>query len=132
MLLDIDYACDNRPAWFRLLWRASDVLRRGGSRAPFRVKSIVAELLAPCAYWPLARGAQLAELLGGNLTHWPLGAHRWRSHYAVRADALDPLGTRLERRMTRAQIKSLMEEAGLRDVRFREAEPFWCAIGRKA
>jgi len=132
MLLYIYYACDNRPAWFRLLWRASDVLRRVVSRAPFRVKSIVAELLAACAYWPLARGAQLAELLGGNLTNWPLGAYRWRSYYAMRTDALDRFGTRLERRMTRAQIKSLMEEAGLRDVRFREAEPFWCAVGRKA
>jgi len=63
MLLYIYYACDNRPAWFRLLWRASDVLRRVVSRAPFRVKSIVAELLAACAYWPLARGAQLASCL---------------------------------------------------------------------
>jgi len=132
MLLYIYYACNNRPAWFRLLWRASDVLRRVLSRAPFRVKSIVAELLAACVYWPLARGAQLAERLGGNLANWPLGAYRWRSYYAMRTDALDRFGTRLERRMTRAQIKALMEEAGLRDICFREAEPFWCAVGRKA
>src|SRR5262249_25981104 len=132
MLLYTYYACDNRPAWFRLLWRASDALRRVLSRAPFRVKSIVAELLAACVYWPLARGAQLAERLGGNLANWPLGAYRWRSYYAMRTDALDRFGTRLERRMTRAQIKALMKEAGLRDICFREAEPFWCAVGRKA
>jgi hypothetical protein len=34
--------------------------------------------------------------------------------------------------MTRAQIKSMMEAAGLRDVRFSESVPFWCAVGRKA
>ena len=45
--------------------------------------------------------------------------------------ALDRFGTRLERRMTQAQIKALMEKAGLRDIRFRDAAPFWCAVGRK-
>jgi hypothetical protein len=47
-------------------------------------------------------------------------------------DALDRFGTRLEQRMTRAQIKALMETAGLTDIRFRDAVPFWCALGRKA
>ncbi len=40
MLLYIYYAFDNRPTWFRLLWRASDGLRRLLSRAPFRLKSL--------------------------------------------------------------------------------------------
>ncbi len=131
MLLYIYYAFDNRPAWFRLVWRVSDVLRQVLSRAPFRLKSVVAELLAVCVYWPLARGAQLSERLGGNIVNWPLGDYRWRSYYAMRTDALDRFGTRLERRMTQAQIKALMEKAGLRDIRFRDAAPFWCAVGRK-
>jgi SAM-dependent methyltransferase len=132
MLLYIYYAFDNRPAWFRLLWRASDGLRQLLSRAPFRLKSVAAELLAACVYWPLARGAQVSKRLGGNVANWPLGAYRWRSYYAMRTDALDRFGTRLERRMTRAQIRALMETAGLRDISFRDAVPFWCAVGRKA
>jgi ubiquinone/menaquinone biosynthesis C-methylase UbiE len=132
MLLYIYYAFDNRPAWFRLLWRASDALRQLVSRAPFRLKSVVAELIAACVYWPLARGAQVYERLGGNIANWPLGAYRWRSYYAMRTDALDRFGTRLERRMTRTQIKTLMENAGLRDICFRDAMPFWCAVGYKA
>jgi ubiquinone/menaquinone biosynthesis C-methylase UbiE len=131
MLVYIYYAFDNRPEWFRLLWRTSDFLRQGLSSAPFRLKSAIAELLAACVYWPLARGARLFERLGGNVTHWPLAAYRWRSYYAMRTDALDRFGTRIERRMTQAQIKTLMENAGLREIRFRDAEPFWCALGRK-
>ena len=50
----------------------------------------------------------------------------------MRTDALDRFGTRLEHRMTRPQIKAMMEAAGLRDIRFSEAVPFWCAEGRKA
>jgi ubiquinone/menaquinone biosynthesis C-methylase UbiE len=132
MLLYIYYAFDNRPAWFRLLWRASDALRQALSKAPFRLKSVVAEIVAACVYWPLARGAQVSEWLGGNIANWPLGAYRCRSYYAMRTDALDRFGTRLERRMTRAQIKALMETAGLHDISFRDAVPFWCAVGRKA
>jgi SAM-dependent methyltransferase len=131
MLVYIYYAFDNRPPWFRLVWRASDLLRQGLSRAPFRLKSGIAELLAACVYWPLARGAQLFERLGGNVANWPLAAYRWRSYYAMRTDALDRFGTRIERRMTKAQIETLMKKAGLREIRFRDAEPFWCAVGRK-
>src|SRR5205807_992774 len=69
MLLYIYYAFDNRPTWFRLLWRVSDGLRRLLSRAPFRLKSVVAELLAACVYWPLARGAKVSERLGGNIAN---------------------------------------------------------------
>jgi ubiquinone/menaquinone biosynthesis C-methylase UbiE len=131
MLVYIYYALDNRPAWFRWAWRASDVLRHALSKAPFRLKSAIAEVLAACVYWPLARGAQLAQRLGGNVANWPLGAYRWRSYYAMRTDALDRFGTRLEHRMTQAQIKALMENAGLREIRFRDAVPFWCAVGHK-
>jgi hypothetical protein len=106
-------------------------LRRALSRAPFRVKSVFAELLAACVYWPLARGAQLSERLGGSIANWPLGAYRWRSYYAMRTDALDRFGTRLEHRMTKAQIKALMENAGLCEIRFHDAVPFWCVVGRK-
>jgi len=72
------------PAWFRLLWRASDLLRHALSKAPFRLKSAVAELLAACVYWPLARGAWLFERLGGNVANWPLSAYRGRSYDAHR------------------------------------------------
>jgi SAM-dependent methyltransferase len=131
MLVYIYYAFDNRPAWFRLLWRASDLLRRTLARAPFRLKSAIAEIIAAVIYWPLARAARLFERLGCNVAGWPLGAYRSLSFYSMRTDALDRFGTRIEHRMTRAQISAMMQAAGLRDIRFADAVPFWCAIGRK-
>jgi SAM-dependent methyltransferase len=131
MLVYFYYAFDNRPAWFRLLWRASDVLRRALSQAPFRLKAGIAELLAAFVYWPLARGSRLFERLGCDVTKWPLSAYRRRSYYNMRTDALDRFGTRLEHRMTQAQIKAVMEKAGLGNIRFSDAVPFWCAVGCK-
>ncbi len=92
---------------------------------------MVAELIAATVYWPLARLARLSGGLGADVENWPLSAYRWRSYYTMRTDALDRFGTRLEYRMTRAQIRMMMEAAGLRDVHFSDAAPFWCALGRK-
>ena len=115
-----------------MLWRASDVLRRSLSHAPFRFKSAAAEVIAALVYWPLARGARLAESFGVNVVNWPLSAYRDHSYYSMRTDALDRFGTRLEHRMTRAEIKTMMEAAGLRDISFSDTVPFWCAVGHKA
>jgi hypothetical protein len=43
-------------------------------------------------------------------------------------DALDRFGTRLEHRITRAQMRTMMEAAGLRDVRF----PMRCRSGARS
>lgn len=131
ILVYIYYAFDNRPSWFRLLWRASDLIRRTISKTPFQFKSSLAEIFAALIYFPLARGAALAERIGADVSEWPLSAYRWRSYYSMRTDALDRFGTRLEHRMTKAQITAIMEQCGLREIRFSPAVPFWCAVGIK-
>jgi SAM-dependent methyltransferase len=131
MLVYIYYAFDNRPDWYHLLWRASDVLRRGISRAPFRLKSVISDIIAALVYWPLARTARGLELLGMNVEAWPLSAYRRRSFYAMRTDSLDRFGTRLEHRMSRTQIEAMMANAGLSNVRFSDVLPFWSAVGQK-
>jgi SAM-dependent methyltransferase len=132
ILIYVYYALDNKPEWFRQLWRASDCFRRFISKMPFRVKAAIADLIAALIYWPLARSANVAERLGLDPANWPLAAYRSRSYYTMRTDALDRFGTRLEHRMTRAEIKAMMEVAGLRDIRFSESTPFWCAVGHRA
>jgi SAM-dependent methyltransferase len=131
MLIYVYYAFDNRPAWFRLLWKISDIVRRLLSRAPFRAKSIFADIIAALIYSPLARIARLSERLGFNVSNFPLSAYRWRSYYSMRTDALDRFGTRLEHRMSAAEIGAMMAEAGLVDIQVSPSVPFWCAVGYK-
>jgi len=38
LLLYLYYAFDNRPRWYRVLWQASDLIRRLVSRLPDRVR----------------------------------------------------------------------------------------------
>lgn len=128
-LVYLYYAFDQRPAWFRALWRASDVVRRLLSRAPYPLRYAASQALALCVYWPLARGAAWLERRGLAVEGLPLSAYRDKSFYTMRTDALDRFGTRLEQRFTRAQIAAMMAAAGLTDIRFHDGPPYWCAVG---
>jgi SAM-dependent methyltransferase len=130
-LVYLYYAFDNRPAWFRGVWQASDAVRRLVSRAPHGLRYLVSQLLAGMVYFPLARSARLLEALGVRVDNLPLSAYRRRSFYVMRNDALDRFGTRLEQRFTKAEIHEMMQRAGLRDVIFSDGVPFWCAVGFK-
>jgi SAM-dependent methyltransferase len=130
-LLYLYYGFDNRPAWFRAIWRGSDRVRAVISRSPAAVKHAICDVLALTVYWPLARAARAAARLGAPVGHIPLSAYRDRSFYVMRTDALDRFGTRLEKRFTRPEIARLMTDAGLSGIRFREDAPFWIAVGRK-
>jgi hypothetical protein len=131
LLLYLYYAFDNRPGWFRALWKASDAVRRVISRLPYGPRLRLTRGIAVTVYWPLARTARLLEALGVNISSFPLSAYRGRSIYTMQTDALDRFGTRLEQRFTRAQIEAMMREAGLRDIVFNPDEVFWCAVGYK-
>nr|WP_314444328.1 methyltransferase domain-containing protein [uncultured Sphingomonas sp.] len=131
-LLYLYYALDDRPAWFRALWRTSEAGRNLISRLPFPLRRAASEAIAAGVYWPLARGARTAEKLGLSVTSWPLNAYRNGSYYTMRTDALDRFGTRLEQRFTRGEIETMMRSAGLENIAFSDKQPFWVACGTRA
>lgn len=130
-LLYLYYRFDQRPAWFRALWKASDMLRHGIARLPFPLRRRVTDVIALTVYWPLSRTARLAQKAGVSVETMPLSAYRNSSIYTLRTDALDRFGTRLEQRFTRPETESMMRQAGLTEIRFSERAPFWVACGIK-
>lgn len=130
-LVYLYYAFDNRPTAFRFAWRCSDFLRRGVRRLPPRLKHAVTDAIACVAYWPLAKFSLLGERWGLDVSHIPLSYYRSHSFYTMRTDSRDRFGTPLEQRFARAQIESMMLAAGLKDIRFSEHAPYWCAVGIK-
>lgn len=127
-LVYLYYALDNRPPWFRLLWRLSNPLRHVISRLPHALRYVLSQALAGVVYWPLARIARTVERLGRKVENLPLSYYRHRSFYVMRNDVLDRFGTRLEQRFSREQIEAMLHEAGFEQVRFSETPPFWCAV----
>src|SRR5205807_1775650 len=94
LLLYLYYAFDNRPWWFRALWKVTDLFRRCSCRLPMWLKVIVTAVIAACVYFPCARFAFLLEKLGCKVDGLPLSQYRRRSFYTMRTDALDRFGTR--------------------------------------
>ena len=130
-LVYLYYAFDNRPPWFRRVWQASDLIRRGISRSPLGLRYALSQVIALTVYLPMARGAAFLERRGMNVESIPLVSYKDRSFYAMRTDALDRFGTRLEQRFTRQQVVDLLEAAGLERVLVSDASPYWCAVGFK-
>lgn len=128
-LVYLYYSFDNRPVWFRIIWKLSDVGRGLISRLPFGLKRVVTDLIAATVYFPLAKTAAIAEKAGFSVGSLPLSTYRRHSFYTMRTDALDRFGTRLEQRFSKVQIEKMMVNAGFADIKFSDEEPFWCAVG---
>jgi len=127
LLLYLYYSFDNRPAWFRGIWRLSNLFRRVISRLPFVLRYAVSQMIALCVYWPLARTARYLPVPES----WPLKFYADRSFYVMRTDALDRFGTRLEQRFSREQIVTMLNSAGLENIRFSESSPYWVCTANK-
>lgn len=130
-LLYLYYAFDNRPAWFRAVWRVSESGRWVVSRLPFALRRLASALIAALVYWPLSRAALVLERAGLDVSPIPLSYYRRTPSSSLRWEALDRFGTPLEQRFSRAEIERMMRESGLGEIRFQETEPYWVAIGRK-
>lgn len=129
-LLYLYYSFDNRPAWFRGIWMASNAIRAGVCRLPHGPRYLISQIFAATVYWPLARAAKLLERLGANVEAFPLSQYRNNSFYVMRNDALDRFGTRLEKRFSKAEITEMMTTAGLDNITF-STTSFWTAVGFK-
>jgi ubiquinone/menaquinone biosynthesis C-methylase UbiE len=130
-LLYLYFSFDNKPRWYAMLWKASDLIRRIVSRSPFRIRLAFAYFFALFVYWPLSRLARIVEQLGGNVETFPLSIYRTRSLYTMKTDALDRFGTRLERRFSQGEVRAMLTAAGFDEVKFSEEPPYWCAVGFK-
>jgi SAM-dependent methyltransferase len=130
-LIYLYYALENRPWWYRAIWRLSNVLRVLISRLPPRIRLGLSQIIALAVYLPLARLAAALEWFGIPPALVPLAAYRDRSLYVMRTDAYDRFCTKLEQRFTRGQIEQMLIVAGFDKIRFSEHAPYWCAVGTK-
>ena len=129
-LLYLYYRFDNRPMWFRLIWKMSDIIRQFVSRLPHSLRYVISQILAATVYFPLAKTSLILEKLGLNVEKFPLSQYRHNSFYVMRTDALDRFGTRLEKRFTKKEMQEMMGNCGLENIVFSQTS-FWTAVGYK-
>ena len=130
-LLYIYYKFDNKPFWFKHIWKCSDLLRSLICILPFKIKLFITQLIALIVYYPLSRFALILDLLGFDISNIPLSDYRNKPFYFMTTDSLDRFGTRLEKRFTKIEISMMMKECGLSSIEFSSSAPYWVAIGYK-
>ena len=130
-LIYLYYALDDRPWWYRAVWRLSNIFRVIISPLPPTIRLIISQIIAVIVYWPLARFAALVERAGFSPAAIPLESYRNRRFYVMRTDAYDRFCTRLEQRFTRRQIEQMLTGAGFDEIHFSDQVPYWCAVGKK-
>ena len=131
-LLYLYYNLDNKPIWYRYIWKLSDFVRNIISILPRAIKKVSCFLIAALIYFPLSRLALLIEFFGFNVSNFLLSDYRSKPFYQMRNDALDRFGTRLEQRFSRQQIEDMLLESGFQDISFSEEMPFWTSISYKS
>ena len=130
-LLYLYFAFDNKPFWYRVFWKISEPIRYILSRTSFPVRKSITTLIALFIYFPLSRLALIIDKLGIKFDNMPLSSYKDTSFYTMRTDALDRFGTRLEQRFTKKEICTMMQNAGLTNIKFSKDLPYWTALGYK-
>jgi SAM-dependent methyltransferase len=132
-LVYLYYNFEQRGFVFKFIFWLSSLLRFFVSKLPATIKKFVCNLIALTIYLPFIYLSKFVEFIGlktlSNLI--PLSYYKLHSTNIIFNDALDRFGTPLEQRFSRAEIKSMMEVAGLTDIVFSNNEPYWHAVGRK-
>lgn len=127
------YALDNRGFLFRLIFQISTLLRKIVSSLPTMIKKIICDIIAITIYLPFVWIGKLLIAVGQKKVadKLPLKFYQDKSFFIIRNDALDRFGTSLEQRFTKAQVISMMQNAGLQDIKISDIEPYWHAVGKK-
>ena len=131
LLLYLYYKFDNRPLYYRFIWRLSNLARQIICRLPSKVKNIITDIAAILIYYPMSRLSYIFDKIGVDISNFPLSYYRNHSFYTMRTDARDRLGTPLEKRFTKLEIEKMMRQSGLKSIAFSDSLPYWCVVGIK-
>lgn len=132
-LVYLYYNFEQRGLLFKIIFWLSSLVRFIVSKLPSSLKKMTCNLLAVSLYLPLIFLSKFIESIGFKeiSNSIPLSYYKTHSLNIIFNDALDRFGTPLEQRFSRADIRTMMEKAGLTDIVFSDNEPYWHAIGRK-
>ena len=121
------YSLENKPTFYKLIFKAVDGVRRVISVLPQRVKQLVTSTIAALVYWPLARFSKVLNKFGINTSNVPLHHYADMPFVMLANDALDRFGTSLEQRFSKTEITEMLRAADfdISTLKFSEIEPFW-------
>ena len=127
------YNLENKPTYYKVIFKGVNVMRRVISASPQKVRRLSATVIAAIVYWPLARLSRVLSKLGRNTSNLPLHHYADMPFVMLANDALDRFGTSLEQRFSKAEITEMLRAADfdLTTLKFSDSEPFWTFAVKK-
>ena len=127
------YNLENKPTFYRLIFKGVNAARKIISILPQKLKFLVTSTIAALVYWPLARFSKLMSRFGFNTSNIPLHHYAEMPFVMLANDALDRFGTSLEQRFSKTEIKEILRLANFdtSTLKFSNVEPFWTFSVRK-
>jgi SAM-dependent methyltransferase len=127
------YNLDNRGRMFKILFDATNMMRLGISKLPFKLKNIACDIISVTVYVPLIALGRGMKAIGMKklARKMPLHYYQDKTFHIIRNDALDRFGTQIEKRFSKEQIVEMMTRCGLSNIRISPQEPYWHAVGQK-
>lgn len=121
------YNLENKPTFYKLIFKAVNAVRKVISGLPQRVKQILSSVIAAVIYWPLARLSKIIRKFGINTSNIPLHHYADMPFVMLANDALDRFGTTLEQRFSKDEITEMLRAADfdISTLKFSDIEPFW-------
>ena len=121
------YKVENKPNYYRVLFRIVNMFRFLISRLPHPIRMMLAKVIALFVYLPLARFSRFQMNRGRDISNIPLHHYAEMPFVMLENDALDRFGTRLEQRFNKEEIVSMLIDANfdLSTLRYSDQEPFW-------
>ena len=121
------YNLENKPAYYKLIFKGVNVVRQIISASPQSVRRLSATIFAALVYWPLARLSKVLSKFGRDTSNLPLRHYADMPFVMLANDALDRFGTSLEQRFSKAEIIEMLRAADfdLATLKFSDKEPFW-------
>ena len=135
ILLYFYYNLENRGAFYKFLFSIVNLKRRIISSLPKGLKHFFCDVIALFVYLPLVSIARFIKFIAPKSSFYqriPLSYYTNKSFRIMRNDALDRFGTPLEKRYSRDEIRTMMENSGLGDIHFSDNQPYWHVVGRRA
>jgi len=121
------YKVENKPIYYRFLFRIVNLNRYLISRLPHSIRMILAKVIALVVYLPLARFSLFQMKRGKDISNIPLHHYAEMPFVMLENDALDRFGTRLEQRFNKDEIERMLTGANfdLSTLNYSGSEPFW-------
>jgi len=121
------YKLENKPMYYRIIFKIVDISRKIISRLPQVAKRFISSVIAVFVYWPLARLSKILRSVGVDTANIPLHHYADMPFVMLANDALDRFGTSLEQRFNKTEIIEMLRNANfdLTTLVFSENEPYW-------